>query len=360
MKILLHVISPDKIGGTRTVWRDIKDSYLNQKYELIDFVQDELCGMNPIKSIRFINKYRKLINEQHADLIHITGLGYSAFLMTIAAKLSNVRNILMSIHAYTTESTSLSSMKRFLFGHIIEPLCLNLSSGYFTVCKSALSNDTIKRSKREKMLGVVYNKYPDVDCSKLTKGSFRNELGITDNNTLIVSIVGRVVKDKGHRYIIDAIKKYNSSNTNMVFVVVGSGNYLDVYKEELNREISKKEVILLGNRSDIPQILYDTDIFLFASLHENHSKVLLEAANMECAIVATSVGGNVEIIDDGRNGILIPPRDSDAIVSALDQLQSEGLRETLKMNAVEDLSSKFSEENTIGELDKIYTMFNKK
>lgn len=358
MKILLHVISPNKIGGTRTVWRDIKDSYLSQKYELIDFIQEDLCGMNPFKSIKFIYKYRKLINEQHADLIHITGLGYSAFLMCVAARLSNVKHILIGIHAYMTENTKLSGIKRFMFGHIIEPLSVNLSSGVFTVCQNALKNPTLSRCKRNKVLGVVYNKYPNIDCASFVRGKFREEIGVVNKNTLMVSVVGRVVEDKGHRYIIDAIKQMNIYD-DFVFVIVGSGDYIKVYEHELEREIVNKKVVLLGNRSDVPQILYDTDIFLFASLHENHSKVLLEAANMECAIVATSVGGNVEIIEDERNGILIPSRNSEAIVNALIKLQNENLRETLKKNAVKDLSIKYSEKETIGELDKIYKNFDK-
>ena len=358
MKILLHVISPNKIGGTRTVWRDIKESYLNEKYDLVDFIQDELCGMNPIKSLMFINKYRKLINQHKADLIHITGLGYSAFLMCLAAKLSNVKSILIGIHAYTTESTKLSPLKRILFGHIIEPLTINLSSGVFTVCKNALNNPTLERCKKSKVLGVVYNKYPNIDCDNFAKGLFREEIGVVNKNTLVVSVVGRVVEDKGHRYIIDAIKHLKTLD-NLVFVIVGGGEYLNAYESELEREIVDKRVVLLGNRSDVPQILYDTDIFLFASLHENHSKVLLEAANMKCAIIATSVGGNVEIIEDRKNGILIPPRDSGAILRAIDLLRDENLRLSL-MQEAEKLSVKFSESRTIGELDKIYKLFNDK
>lgn len=355
MKVLLHVISPNKIGGTRTVWRDIKDSYLNQKYELVDFIQDDLCGMNPIKSIKFINKYRKLINKQHADLIHITGLGYSAFLMAIAARFSNVKQIIMSIHSYTSEHTSLPTLKKILFDYIIEPTAINLSSKVFTVCKSALSHPILQRCRKDKIFGVVYNKYPNIDVSKLEKGVFRKELGLQDNVTL-VAVVGRVVEDKGHRYIIEAIKKHNIKN--IAFVIVGSGNYTEVYKKELN--LQEKNVFLVGNRTDVNNILNDADIFLFASLHENHSKALLEAANMRCAIISTDVGGNPEIVDDKRNGLLIPARDSASIINALELFQDPKLREELALNAQNDIAEKFSDSNTIGELDRLYNQLETK
>lgn len=352
MKILLHVISPNKIGGTRTVWKDIKDSYLSQKYELIDLIQEDLCGMNPFKSIKFINKYRRLINEQHADLIHITGLGYSAFLMAIAARLSNVKHVLMSIHSYTSEGYRMSSLKRWLFDVIVEPAALNLSTKVFTVCKSALMHPVLGRCNKEKVYGVVYNKYPNIDTRKFTKGLLRTELGISDDK-IVVSVVGRVVEDKGHRYIIDAVKKLD--NNRFVFIIVGSGDYVEVYKTEI--DLSSKNVFLLGNRNDVYQILYESDIFLFASLHENHSKALLEAANMNCAIVSTDVGGNPEIIEHGKSGILIPPRNSDAIVHAMTLLLDDKKRDALSRTAKADVAMKFSESKTIGELERLYNQF---
>lgn len=352
MKILLHVISPNKIGGTRTVWRDIKDSYLNQKYELVDFVQEDLCGMNPVRSIMFINKYRKLINKHSADLIHVTGLGYSSLLIAVAARLSNVKAIIMSIHSYTSEDNRMPSWKRWLFDYVIEPAALNLSTKVFTVCKSALKHPVLSRCNKEKIYGVIYNKFPNIDTGKLKECLLRTELGLSSDK-ILVAVVGRVVEDKGHRYIIDAIKKLNDDR--FAFIIVGSGDYVEVYKKEL--DVNSRNVFLLGNRNDVDQILHESDIFLFASLHENHSKALLEAANMNCAIISTDVGGNPEIVDHGKSGILISPRDSDAIVYAMKLLLDVELRETLSRNARTDVATKFSESNTIGELERLYNQF---
>ncbi len=165
--------------------------------------------------------------------------------------------------------------------------------------------------------------------------------------------VGRVVKAKGHDYAIKAIKAIR--DTDFVFVVVGDGPYTEVYKKELENEISEKRVFVLGSRSDVNEILKDSDIFLFSTLNENHSLALMEAVNMHCACIATNVGGNPEIIKNGESGILIPKMDSDAIVKALYRLKEKEIRETYSKKAFYDCSCRFSIENTYGKLDKIFS-----
>lgn len=79
-----------------------------------------------------------------------------------------------------------------------------------------------------------------------------------------------------------------------------TGPYLGVYEQQCDKEILEGRVRLLGVRNDVYNILRDSDIFLFATLNENHSLALLEAVNMECAVLSTNVGGNPEIIEDGK------------------------------------------------------------
>ena len=96
-KILLHFIQYD-IGGPNTVLDRIENSYLSKKYQFVRICQQGGCGYNPIKAIRFVRHYTRLINTHHADCIYISGLQYVGFLMTLAAKFSNVKRIVLSVH----------------------------------------------------------------------------------------------------------------------------------------------------------------------------------------------------------------------------------------------------------------------
>ena len=230
---------------------------------------------------------------------------------------------------------------------------VQLADSIFTVCEAAQRTiGALRYAKKGHNDGVVYNTFPNIDYDAVESGKLRKELGISKDK-IVVTSVGRVVKAKGHDYTIEAIKRI--SNPQFVFVVVGDGPYTEVYQEKCSEEIKEGRVHVLGSRSDVKEILKDSDIFIFTTLNENHSLALMEAVNMRCAAIATNVGGNPEIIQDNKTGILIPPRDNDAIVKALYKLQNPEMRMKYAQAAFDYCSSAFSIENTYGKLEKIFS-----
>lgn len=349
--ILLHEIR-SSIGGTKTVLNDIQNSYLKEKFQFERLIQDEGCGFNPFKAIWFINQYRKKINKHNADIIYVCGLQYSAFLITIAAKLSNVKRILICVHGSEWDNPNRSFRKKVLM-YIIEPITVWLADSVFTCCKAALhTNRALSLGKHgNNVFGAIYNRCPQINCDDFIRGKVRSELHIS-NNKIVVSVVGRVWEAKGHAYIIQAIKQIEDDN--FVFVIVGTGGYLDVYQRELQSRIENKSLFLLGNRDDVYQILKDSDIFLFASLNENHSMALMEAACMKCACICTNVGGNTEIIQDGYSGCVIEPRNCQQIRDSLNKLTDVKLRREYGENACNYVKKTFSESKTYGELERLF------
>lgn len=347
-KVLLH----DQgyiVGGPKAVLTGI-ESNLGHKVKFIRLLQQEACGYNPIKAIKFINKYRKAINKHHADVIYICGLEYTGFLMTLAAKFSNVKRIVLSVHGSFWDIKD-TSLRVAIIKYLIEPLEVFWADKVFTVCEEAQRHiKALKFARKGCNKGVVYNTFPIVDYKKIESGLVRKEFDIS-NDKIVVSVVGRIHKDKGHQYIIDAIKKLNDQR--FVFMIVGTGEFSTEYMKQCKKEIECKRIILTGARNDVSNILKDSDIFLFATLHENHSIALLEAVNMHCATLVTNIGGNPEIIEDKRGGILIPEKDSDAIVKGLLQLANPTLRKQYTEYAYNYAKEKFSFENTYEKLERI-------
>ena len=349
-KVLLHNIQYT-IGGPKTVLNAIINSYLNDKYEFVFINQSEACGFNPLKAFTFIRKYTKLINAENADVIYICGLQYSGLLMTIASRMSNVKKIVLSVHGSDWDTPN-KSLRKWILMHIVEPLQVLLADSVFTVCEAAQQTiGALKAGGGKNNKGVVYNTFPDVCYESISSGVLRKELGIPKDK-IIVATVGRVVKEKGHQYIIDAIKQL--PNSRFVYVIVGEGPYMEEYKKQCVKEIKDKQLFLLGVRNDVMSILKDADIFLFATLNENHSLALLEAVNMKCAALVTNVGGNPEIIEHGVSGYVVPSRDSMAIVNGLLELQDNFIREKFAEQAYQIAKNKFSVENTYGKLDHLF------
>lgn len=349
-KILLHDIQYD-IGGPNAVLNGIENSYLSKKYIFKKVCQKGGCGLNPFKALKFILHYKRIIDTEHADAIYICGLQYVGFLMTLAAKLSNVKKIIISVHGSDWDVND-HTPRRAILKYIIEPLEVRMADKIFTVCNAEQKKvKALRLAKKGSNVGTIYNTFPNIDYHKIQSDKLKSIIGDTQGKTIVAS-VGRVTKRKGHRYIIEAIKK--DKDKSFVFVIIGDGDYLRHYKEECRKEIDEKRLFLLGNRNDVIELLKDVDIFLFATLNENHSVALLEAVNMRCAALVTNVGGNVETIANGVSGVVIPPANSDAIIGGLYKLKDKQKREAYTKAAYEYCKEAFSIYNTLGKLDRLF------
>lgn len=349
IKVLLHD-QKYAIGGPKAVLDGISNSYLKNKYEFKRLEQTEACGFNLFKAFKFLMKYTKLINKEKADVIYICGLQYAGLLMTLAAKLSNIKKIVLSVHGSEWDNPD-GTIRKWLVMHIVEPLEIRLADSVITVCESAqyIIKPLIGKPQND---GVVYNTFPNVSYDSIVSGLIRKEFNIGEDKIVVCS-VGRVVKAKGHQYLINAIKK--TDDKSYVFLIVGDGDYCNEYRKQCANEILNHRVILLGKRNDVNSILKDSDIFLFTTLNENHSIALLEAVNMKCCALCTDVGGNHEIIRNNETGILIPKQDSNAIINGLEMLKDKETRKSFANKAYIECKDKFSIMNTYGKLDKIFS-----
>lgn len=352
MKKILLVDTKYKEGGPKTVHQNILNSYLSKKYEIKEIgISDSVLHFNPIKGIKFILAYWKLINAEHADVALVRGLQYIGFLMVLAAKLSNVKKIIVCVHGSDWDVPE-RTFRKIILKYIIEPLEIRMADSIFTVCQAEQKIvKPLKLAKAGANKGVIYNTFPNVDINKISSGKLRKELNIPENKIIVIS-VGRVVIRKGHQYIIETLKNFKDSA--FVFVIVGSGDYLHHYEEQCKEEIAEKRLFLLGNRTDIYELLTDSDIFLFPTLNENHSMALLEAINMHCAAIVTNVGGNTETIKDGETGIVIRPKNAADIVSALYRMKDKEKRKIYTQAAYAFSQVQFSVENTLGKLEILF------
>lgn len=133
-KVILHDIQYS-VGGPKTVLNGIVNSPLKDEFEFVRLKQVEGCGFNLFKAIKFVNHYRKQINKENADTIYICGLQYTGFLMTVAARLSNVKNVVVSIHGSDWDNPD-KSLRKWILMHVIEPFTIKMCHSFFTVCEA--------------------------------------------------------------------------------------------------------------------------------------------------------------------------------------------------------------------------------
>lgn len=120
---------------------------------------------------------------------------------------------------------------------------------------------------------------------------------------------------KGHDVMRDAMVKYRRTGLEALLLVAGDGPL----KQQLSNDYSAlgDQVRMLGHRNDIPDLMAASDLVVLPSLSEALPTVLIEAAAAARPVVATSVGGTPEIIDNGVTGRLVPPGDSGSLAEAI-------------------------------------------
>ena len=133
----------------------------------------------------------------------------------------------------------------------------------------------------------------------------------------MVGIVARLNPIKNHRLLLDAFALLNKHNPHSALVIVGDGairQELEAYAHTLN---IAAVVFFLGDRADVPELLAGLDVFVLSSDNEGYSLALLEAAAASLPLVATDVGGNADIVQPGKNGLIVPSNNSVALAEAL-------------------------------------------
>nr|WP_121270600.1 glycosyltransferase family 4 protein [Pedobacter schmidteae] len=153
------------------------------------------------------------------------------------------------------------------------------------------------------------------------------------NGSIVVSFIGRLEKRKGILDLMNAIPLILRKNPDITFRFLGhpqlspsKGILMDEY---LKTKLAayQRNLEFAGNRpySEIPQFLKETDICIFPSIWENFPNVCLEAMASGKAIVASEAGGMAEIIEHGKNGLLVPPKKPKAIAQVILQLAGNNI-----------------------------------
>ena len=182
----------------------------------------------------------------------------------------------------------------------------------------------------------------------------RSALRIADSHHLVL-YVGRLRPVKGIEYGIRAFARALAQNENMHMAMAGEGEQLG-YLENLVAELRISEkATFLGVRNDLPDLFSAADSVLMPSLNEGFPRTAIEAMAAGKPVIATGVGGTPEAIVDGETGILVPPKDIEAMASALVELVGDPeLQSRLGAAGREHAMQNYSVENYVTRLDTLY------
>lgn len=354
IKVVQQILNPDGGGGVSAEYRALIKSDLSKKYEFIPMI---LNGSRPGVNLHDIRHYLKELKKTEPDIIHIRGAAVDGLTAIIAAKLRRKGKILVTVHGMYSDMVNINPLKKLIAKYIVEPISFELADGISCVYKGCAGRACFKHFQK-KMLPHVYNRIPD--CSTVNvpaeRRNFRKMAGI-EPDAVVGVFCGRVTRDKGLEYLIQAVNKAIPSCPKLNIVIVGGGDYLDSLKSivQTNEKLRHK-VFFTGETKNVFPALSASDFFVFPSLHENHSIALLEAMAMKLPTIATNVGGNPETVHDNKFGRLVEPAKVGLLMDAIIEMYDADKREKFR-TAIENYKfSEFRDANVDNQLDQVYQM----
>jgi glycosyltransferase involved in cell wall biosynthesis len=151
----------------------------------------------------------------------------------------------------------------------------------------------------------------------------------------VVGTVGRLMKQKGYRFLVQAAAQVLARQPGVYFIIIGEGEQGDELKALARNLGIDCNIIFTGMRSDVEELLAVMDLFVSTSLWEGLPGVILESMASGVPVVATNILGTRELIQDGENGILVPVQDAGATARAIiEMLQQPEYRRTISTAAL--------------------------
>ena len=168
-----------------------------------------------------------------------------------------------------------------------------------------------------------------VKPEEIAQSTLRAELGL-GSDAVIGCMVAIMRAEKGHEDLITAARPLLAMRPNLHFVIAGDGDLFERIKGIVDGLGLGRRIHLLGFRTDIPNVLRGCDLFVLPTHQEALGQSYIEAMAAGLPVIGTSVDGVPELIEHNVNGLLVPPKDPDALRAAIVRLiDNPGLRARL-------------------------------
>jgi N,N'-diacetylbacillosaminyl-diphospho-undecaprenol alpha-1,3-N-acetylgalactosaminyltransferase len=288
--------------------------------------------VNPVSDIKLLWSFYHIFRREKFDIVHNHTHKPNIY-GTLAAKLAGVRTVLGSIHGLGSVFNEVPGLKRralkcmtmslyaFAFRFVDRVQFLNPDDLNFFVSSRMLSRD---KALFIKSIGVSLGEYTPELVDPTVLENLRAELGI-DHTTRVVTMVARAYWSKGVREFVTAAETIGAIHRTKFLLAGPTESGPDAVPLAYLKQHESETFHWLNFRDDIRELLALSDVVVLPSYYpEGVPRSLLEAMAMGKPIVTADSVGCREVVEEGRNGYLVPVRDGQALAKAIGDLLGDG------------------------------------
>lgn len=341
-KKILFVITKSNFGGAQKYVFDLAVGLPKDKFDvavalggsgiLIQKLQVEHIRVLPIFSLlRDVNPWSditaffelwRMFREEKPDVVHLNS-AKAGGVGALSARLAGVPKIIFTAHGWAFNEERQLWQKLFI--KFFSWITVMLSHETIAV-SDAVKNNTENWPMVSEKISVIKNgtKEPEFIPRETARQRIFAKANIhIPENAFAVGTIAELHKNKGLIYAIEAVAKLAPQNPNLYYFVLGDGEEKEHLEALVGLHGLQERVFLLGFVEDASRFLPAFELFVLPSITEGLALVLLEAGLAKLPVVATSVGGIPEVIENGKTGLLVPSRDPEAIAKTIQTLTTD-------------------------------------
>ncbi len=301
---------------------------------------------SPFVLLGLIRLFR-YVRREKIDLVH-THLFKSDFIGGLTARLAGAPRWISTKH---DEGTWMNPLVQFLDRK------LSAQIDAIIVDSNAVKKAAERRGLPAKKMTVIHPSTIDLaklSAQKINLEAIKQELSLHRFQNF-VGIIGRLHPVKGHEFFLAAAQKVHRELSDTLFLIVGHGPLRSYLERQVEKLGLREYVLFIDYRENLFEILTVLDVVVLTSLSEGFPMVVLEAMAISKPIIATRVGGISEVLVDGEMGLLVSPRDVEALAEGiLKLLKNPQAAYAMGRHGKERLAAGFTVQHMVQGIETVY------
>lgn len=362
-KNILIVTSSLHIGGAERVIANLakhldKDRFSVTVCHLLErgVIGDEIQAMgipivgvnrrnDPVRRYLSFLELRRVIRKHQIDLVH----SHTTYSLCDSSLCRLTTTGIKTVHTFHRGNYPDFDPRYMRLEKFFSRFCDQLVAVGVEQGKKICNTYRFPQARLSTILNGVEDKTPEIDQQWSER--------LKNDGRLIIGSISTLIEQKGIPYLLEAARKVVGTGAGVLFVIIGEGHLRPQLEEQCRALGLQDSVIFTGwIPSAASRVMPLFDVFIQSSLWEAMSMVVLEAMAASRAVIVTDVGDNRHVVEQDRSGLIVEPKDSNALAEAMLRLiNSETLRRELGAAARERFQAQYTARAMAEKYEDLYS-----